>query len=575
VAVAAGSERLGLAAPLSFVVIGGALGFVPGVPSVVFDPDWVLVGVLPPLLYASSVVMPANDFRRSFRAIFWLAVPLVLLTTLAAAWLLHGLVDGLSWSASFAVGAVISPTDPVAATSVGRRLGLPARLLTVLEGEGLVNDASALVLLRSAISAMAASVSLWGIAGKFVASVLAAIAIGLVVGVVGIRIRHRLADAVLNSAVSLVLPFVAYLTAEEIDASGVLAVVVTGLVSGHLAPRNLRAADRITERANWRTIAFLLESGIFLFMGLELRPLADRIHDPHFSPARCLSLGLFLALLVIVLRIAFTMPMVAGLRRDERARVAAARPLLDAQRAWLADNEVEPGLQKRRHRWERRIDRAHADLRYLTEQDFGWRGGAVLAWSGMRGAITVAAVQTLPAGTPYRDQLVLTAFVVAASTLLMQGSTLPAVIKALRVPGDDPAKFRDEYSTLLHELSDSGLAALDAAQAAAEAKDPSGKGFDPLIRARVRNDSLIREEEEAEESPDPYYKTAREDYRRLRAGVLEKQKQTLEADRSVGSYSSAVLDRAQKLLDREELTVRQLDSGVDPRGRRAGGSATS
>jgi CPA1 family monovalent cation:H+ antiporter len=342
VAVTVGSERLGLAAPLSFVVIGGALGFVPGIPAVVLDPRWILAGVLPPLLYSASVVMPANDFRRSFRAIVWLAVPLVLLTTLVAAWLLHQLVAGLSWPAAFAVGAVISPTDPVAATSVGRRLGLPSRLLTVLEGEGLVNDASALVLLRSAISAMAASVSLWGVAGKFIASVAVAIAIGAAVGAASVQVRQRLGDTVLNSAISLVLPFVAYLPAEHLGASGVLAVVVTGLVCGRLGPGHLRAADRITERANWRTIAFLLESGIFLFKGLELRPLVDRIHDPHFSPARCVGLGLALSLLVVVLRIAFTMPMVAGLQRDERARVATTQPRLDARRAgWTTS--LNPG----------------------------------------------------------------------------------------------------------------------------------------------------------------------------------------------------------------------------------------
>ena len=560
VAVATGSERLGLAAPLSFVVVGIALAFVPGVPRVAFDPKWILAGVLPPLLYASSVAMPANDFRRSFRPILRLAVLLVLLTTLVAAWLLHSLVAGLSWPTAFAVGAVISPTDPVAATAVGQRLGLPARLLTMLEGEGLVNDASALVLLRASIAAMAASVSLWGIAGKFAVSVMVAVAIGLAVGLASVRIRSKLNDPVLNSAVSFVVPFIVYLSADGIGASGVLAVVVTGLVSGYLGPRHLRAEDRLTERANWRTAGFLLESGIFLIMGLELRPLIGGIQDGQFGPGRCLVLGLAMSALVIVLRIGFTVPMVAGLRREERQRVAHAQPKLDALRTRLDDGDLEEELgDDRRRGLEKRFSRVDADVKYLVDQSVGWRGGAVLAWSGMRGAITVAAVQTLPADTPYRSQLVLIAFVVAATTLFLQGATLPAVIKAAKVPGDDPEQFREEYGSLLHELSDSGQAALAGAQLSAEGQAGAGKGFDPLILARVRTDSLIRDEEEAQESPDPFFKSVREDYRRLRILVLKEQRLTLLADQSVGIYSSAALDKAQRLLDREEITVRQLD----------------
>ncbi|MFI5860113.1 cation:proton antiporter domain-containing protein [Streptomyces sp. NPDC051546] len=175
---------------------------------------------------------------------------LVIVTTLGAGWLAHLLVPDLGWPAAFALGAVISPTDAVAATSVGRELGLPSPLLTLLEGEGLVNDASALVLLRSAIAALAASVSVWDVAAKFLLSVVIAVAIGALVGVVNVKVRAGLDDTVLNTAITFVVPFVAYVPAEELNASGVLAVVVTGLVTGHLAPRLLRAQDRLGEEMN-------------------------------------------------------------------------------------------------------------------------------------------------------------------------------------------------------------------------------------------------------------------------------------------------------------------------------------
>ncbi len=215
VAVAVFSERLGLADPLGLVVVGMALSSVPGVPHPDLAPEWILTGVLPPLLYSAAVTMPVVDFRRDIKPITGPAVLLVVVTTLGTGWLFHRLLPGVGRPAAFALGAVISPTDAVAAMSVERRLGLPKRLLTVLEGEGLVN----------------------------------------------VRVRALLKDAVLNAAISFVIPFV---PAEEFGASGVLAVVVAGVVTGHRSPRFLRAQDRLAEATNWRTLAFPLESGMFL-----------------------------------------------------------------------------------------------------------------------------------------------------------------------------------------------------------------------------------------------------------------------------------------------------------------------
>ncbi|MFD0634257.1 cation:proton antiporter [Catenulispora yoronensis] len=339
VAVAAFSERLGLAAPLGLVIVGIGLSFVPGVPRIDVAPEVVLTGVLPPLLYAAAVNMPATDFRRNIKSISGLAVLLVAGTTLGAGWLFHALLPGIGWPTAFALGAVVSPTDAVAATAVGRRLGLPSRLLAVLEGEGLVNDASALVLLRSAVAAIAGSVSMGGLVWDFVKAVGIAVAVGLVVGYVNVRIRGLLHDGVLNTAISFVVPFIAFLPAEELRASGVLSVVVAGLVSGELSPRFVRATDRMTERMNWRTLAFLLESAIFLLMGLGLRSLIDDVREEHLSPWTGLGVGLAASAAVIVLRIGFVAPLIGVLHKDRR-RAEQAKPRVERIKSRIDEHDL-------------------------------------------------------------------------------------------------------------------------------------------------------------------------------------------------------------------------------------------
>ncbi|MFD8569041.1 cation:proton antiporter [Streptomyces sp. NPDC059639] len=559
VAVAAFSQRLGLAAPLSLVVVGIALSFVPGVPVVQLDPDWVLAGVLPPLLYSSAVNMPAQDFRRDIKAIGGLAVLLVAVSTLGAGWLLHLLMPDIGWPAAFALGAVISPTDAVAATSVGRKLGLPSRLLTLLEGEGLVNDASALVLLRSAVAAMAGAVSLWGVAGQFLFSVAVAVVVGVVVGLVNVRVRALLDDTVLNTAISFVVPFVAYVPAEEFDASGVLAVVVCGLVTGHLSPRLLRAQDRIGEAMNWRTLAFLLESSIFLLMGLGLKTLLDEAHahDNGLGAGRVILYGLALTGLVIVVRMVFVVPLVALVRRDAR-RAAASKPLIERMQERIDTFELsERFTPRKKAHIERRVQRTSADIDFRLTETLGWQGGVVLAWSGMRGAITVAAAQTLPEDTEYRAQLIVIAFVVAVTTLLLQGLSLPAVIRTVRIPGDDPQRLREEYGRLIGEMSDAALTSLDEAE-----EDGSAP---PELLDRVRQDSLIRPRDA---DMDEDRKKAAEAlrgiddahlvYLRLRLQVVSAERDALLAARTRGSYSSRALQGAQHVLDLEEARLEQF-----------------
>ncbi len=566
VGVAATSKRLGLAAPLGLVVVGVVLGFVPGIPTVTVPPDVILAGVLPPLLYASAINTPAQDFRRNLRTITSLAVVLVVLTTLATGWLVHVLLPDVGWPAAFALGAVVSPTDAVAATAVGRRLGLPSRLLTILEGEGLVNDASALVLLRAATLAVTTTVSIVGVAGQFLLSVLVATAIGWLVGMVNVRIRAHLPDAVHDSAVSFVVPFVAYLPAEHLHASGVLAVVVAGLVTGHESPRHVSAQSRITTAANWRTVSFLLESGIFFLMGLSLHTVVGEVsahHEATLGLGRTIAYGLLVTLLVVVVRLVFIGPTVAAVHvTDERASQLV--PHLEERMEALASMEPGPRVSPRRvEQLRRRMARMVADVRLHAHQTMGVRGGLVLGWAGMRGAITVAAAQTLDPSVAHRPQLVLIAFVVSLATLLAIGLTLPSVIRVAKVPPDDPEHLREEYAELLGELVDAADAELDRIE---REEHPDQAVLDrlrsdSLLRTRVR---LARHPEEAEETEDAEAEQAplvsrREEYLRLRLDVIAALRSTLLEARDLGSYSSRALTQAGRMLDLEETRLTALD----------------
>ncbi|GAB3668797.1 sodium:proton antiporter [Actinocorallia lasiicapitis] len=545
VAVAAVSRRIGVAAPLALVVVGTVLSFLPGVPHIEVEPELVLTVVLPPLLYASAVHMPANDFRRDFKAIFRLAVLLVLATTLCAGYMFAWLLPGLGLAAAFALGAIISPTDAVAATSIGKRLGLPSRLMTILEGEGLVNDASSLVLLGSAIAAMSSTVHLWQVGLDFVLSVIVATVIGIVVGLLTVVVRGRLTDTVLNTAVSFVVPFLAFLPAEELGASGVLAVVVTGLVSGHLSPRFLRARDRLTENVNWQTVQFLLESSIFLLMGLQLRTLVDKAQDdPRLSVTAAVGIGLLASALVIAVRMLFVAPLVASLRHDAD-KAEGFRNFLDDLADRLGKGEELPAKFRAtdKKRFEQRLIRRKGDTEFMINERFGWRGGVVIAWSGMRGAITVAAAQTLPVDTPYRPQLLLIAFVVALTTLLLQGLTLPRVIGALKVPGDDAAADRESYLDLMSDLSARASDVLDDPGL----KTADGAPYDPAIVARVRAETTDRRTPPKDSLPDGV--DPREQYRELMVTALAAEQEELLEVRSAGGYNSRVLTHAQQVLD--------------------------
>jgi CPA1 family monovalent cation:H+ antiporter len=516
------SPKLRLATPIVLVVIGIGISIIPGVPPVHVPSEVILAGVLPPLLYASAINLPLVDFRKNLGAISTLSVLLVFVSAFVTGFLLYVILPDLNLAAAIALGAVISPTDAVAATSIGKRLGLPPSLVSVLEGESLVNDASALVLLRTAIAATAGTVALGQLVGSFFYSSVVAIAVGLAVGLVTVYLRSKLQSAVLTTAVSFVIPFIAYIPAEEIGASGVLSVVVAGLYTGHMGAKYFSASTRISERLNWRTIQFLLENGVFLLMGLELKDIVGLAVEQNRETAnlnayQAVALGIGAAIVLLLIRVLFVAPLLAA----RRARVRRRAP-------------EGPSLA----------------------EGLGWRGGVVLSWAGMRGVVTVAAAQSLPEDTPYRAQLVLIAFTVSIVTLIAQGGTLPWIIRLIKIRGVDHSEDQAEFAMLVDELREAGLQMLSNPRVSL----PSGEVADAAVVERVRTDAELRSESAweqaraADDVPAPH-----QQYRALRLEVLKAERAALLDARSRGDYSSRILVRAQLMLDQEESRLAQSD----------------
>jgi CPA1 family monovalent cation:H+ antiporter len=557
VGVAAFARKLGVAAPIILVIVGVTLSVLPGVPEIEVPPEIILDGLLPPILYAAAISVPLTDFRRNLAPIAGLSIVLVIITAFASGFVLYTLLPDLNLAAAIALGAIISPPDAVAATSIGRRLGLPPRLLTVLEGEGLVNDATALVLLRTALAAAVGSLStpLAGVV-DFITAVVLALVIGLVVGFVSVWVRSKLNDPVLDTALSVVVPFAAFAPTEALHGSGVLAVVITGLYTGHAAPRAFSAQARISDAINWRTIQFLLENGVFLLIGLELRTLINDVDHPEIlSVWDSILLGLIAMLSLVVIRYLLIFPLIYSLRRRaEGAEKSVLREWLMIQ--YFRDHPVKYRWQSlRKQRAEQRYLRHRNDLEEFRQEAIDWRGAVVLGWSGMRGVVTLAAAQSLPVGIPYRPQLILIAFTVAFVSLVLQGGTLPWLIRALGLQGVDVKEDRRLLAQLLDDISEAGIRVLDDPETAAGTTSP----VDPEVVERVRQTSFLRAESAwerirlAEEPPEsrPHHV-----FRALRLAVVDAERDRLLEERARGSYPSRILSEAQSMLDLEETRLR-------------------
>ncbi|PPF75682.1 sodium:proton antiporter [Pseudoclavibacter sp. Z016] len=547
VAVAAIAPKLGVAAPILLVLVGIGVGYLPGVPDFEFPPELILTIVLPPILYSAAVNVPLADFRRNLRSITGLSVLLVIISAFGSGLLLYALLPDLNLAAAIALGAVISPPDAVAATAVGKRLGLPPRLVTVLEGEGLVNDATALVMLRSAIAATAGALSFWGAVGDFVLAVTLAVVLGAVVGAVTVYVRSKLDSAVLTTAISFTVPFLAYVPTEEVGGSGVLAVVVAGLITGHASASRFSPQDRISERTNWRTAQLLLENGVFLLMGFELAALIESVDGDAdgIGLLHAVGIGLLATIALVVIRVLFVIPLVLMLRREQR-RAELVAPRVEQ----FLKRVTAPGLASTRPRLVDRAKRASADIAFYRDEGLGWRGGAVLAWSGMRGVVTLAAAQSLPADFPYRPQLVLIAFTVAIVTLVVQGGTLPLLIRKLGVTGTDADADARELASLADEVFDVARESL----ANPELRRADGGAYDAELLEQVqavasRMSRLLSKPVDLDEDAQDTHVQRRE----LTRILLDNAQLALLDARSSGSYSSRTIEQAQHRLDAEAL----------------------
>ena len=498
--VAGLSRRLGLSAPLVLVVVGVAGSLVPAIPTFELDPHLVLVGLLPPLLYAAAIRTSLVDFARVRDALLLLAVGLVAVTTFAVGLVTWWALPSVSLAAALALGAVVAPPDAVAATAVARRVGLPRRVVTVLEGESLVNDATALVAVTAATAAITSSVTPGEVALDFVVAAGGGVLIGLAATWVLAKIRRRIDDPGLDTTLSFTAPYVAFLPAEAVGASGVLAVVITGLLLGHKAHRLQSAASRLSEATNWRTVQFLLENAVFLLIGLQIRPIFEDVRDSSLS-ASTIALVCVLALVVtIVVRIVYVMGAVWAYK--------------------------------------------HGTAR-MRRQAWGWATGAAVAWTGMRGVVTLAAVFLLPEETPQRETLQLAAFVVVAGTLLIQGTTLPWLVRRLGLPAPSPAEDALQSAALITEASRAGLRRLDEV---ARPDDPEDVLVELRHRARRRADGVWERLGRSQDEIEPPAAASR----RLRLEMLAAERDVVIHARDAGTTDDEVLRSAMTAIDLEE-----------------------
>jgi Na+/H+ antiporter len=492
-----------------FLVLGGlALGFVPGVPSIALPPDVVLIAVLPPLLYSSAFFTSLRELRANAVAIGMLAIPLVIVTMTVVAVVAHQWVDGMSWSAAFVLGAIVSPTDPIAATAIMRRLGVPRRVVTVVEGESLVNDGTALVLYRVAvIAAVSGAFSFWNASWHFLWAVVGGVGVGLVVGYLVAAVRRRLDNPPVEVTIALMTGYFAFILANAIDASGVLAVVTAGVYLGWRTPELTSVQTRLQGVAVWEIVAFVLNALVFALVGLQLSRILDELTG--WSTGSLMWWGFLVTAAVVVTRIVWG-PILTLLPkllfpRLRHGRVTAGQP-------------------------------------------------AVVAWSGMRGAVSLAAALAIPlstdAGAPFpeRDLIIFLTFCVILGTLVVQGLTLPAVIRAFRIEPDHLDEREDAKARI--KAADAALARLEELEVEDWVRDDTAERLRGLYGFR-KNRFASR----FDDGDDGAIEQQSQSYQRLRRELLEAERSAIVDLRRQGVISSDVERRLQRDLDLEDARL--------------------
>ena len=533
--------RIGVAAPLVLVALGIAASLVPWIPDAEIDPEWILAGVLPPLLYSSAVSMPSMNFRREFGAISGLSVVLVIASSVVLGLLFAWVVPGLGFWWGMALGAIVSPTDAVA-TSIVKQTSVSRRAISILDGESLLNDATALVLLRTAIFAAGASFSFWGALGDFAKAVAIAVVIGWFVGWANVFVRARVPGAAVNTALSFAVPFAAAVPTEALGGSGLVAAVVAGLFTGIVGPRRLPPGHRLSDAQNWQTIELVLEGAVFLTMGLQLASILGEVERDHTGVGPALLIAVGALVLTVLVRAAYVVPLLLALsasaKRGERMQERFAE-MGAADRAAMSAviREHRPGnrapSERELDRFVVRVRRTLADIAYYTQAPLGWREGTAVVWAGMRGAVTVAAAQTLPEdGTPQRSLLVFVAFAVALLSLAVQGGTIGPLLRRIAAPAPDTAAEDAEERRRL----------LSMMRVAAE-----------RVIGTEESGPRTREELEAADPAELRAWMGREKARRL--AVLAAQRAAVLDARDDGTFDAEVLEAMLRNLDAEQIAI--------------------
>jgi Na+/H+ antiporter len=496
------ARALGLPYPILLVLGGCAIGFVPGVPEVQLDPDIVLLLFLPFLLYGAAFFSSLRDLRANVRPIGLLAVGLVVMTMVTVAAVAHFVV-GLPWAVAFVLGAVVSPTDPVAPAEILRRLDTPRRILTVIEGESLINDWSALVLYKVAVAAVVTgSFSLLEASGQFVLNGVGGVAIGLVAGRIIREVRRRIADPQIGITISILSGYAAYLPAQEIGVSGVIAAVTVGIYMGWHTPELTTAVQRIQGQAVWELLTFVVNAGLFLLIGLQLPGVIDNLSGS--SAGELAGWAAIVAATVIVVRIVwvFVLVRLTGLVFPEEGQPTTRRL-------------------------------------------------AVVAWSGVRGSVSLAAALAIPLSTdagsrfPERDLVIFLTFAVIFATLVLQGLTLKPLIRALGIEDDGEEA---------HEEQKARMRAADAAIARVEELAGEDWVYDDSIDRARRFYAYRRDRFRArfDDDDDGGYEERSGQYQRLTRELLDAQRHELLRLRNEGRISDEVRRRVERDFDLEE-----------------------
>ncbi|MEV7542185.1 Na+/H+ antiporter [Streptomyces sp. NPDC089915] len=513
-AVAGAARRTPVPAPLLLVAVGLVAAYVPGVPSYALDPHIVLPLLLPPLLHTAAVDSSYLDLRANLRPIALLSVGYVLFATLAVGWVTYLLVPGVSLPVALVLGAVVAPPDAVAATAIARRLGLPNRVTTILQGESLVNDATAITAYKVALAAAVGVGAGWagGVAEFLLASV-GGVGVGLLLMVPIHQLRKRLREPLLQNTLSLLIPFVAYAAAERVHASGVLAVVVVALYLGH---RNWQVdfATRLQEEAVWKVVAFVLESVVFALIGLQLPVVLKGLGEYEGIAAAWYAVAVFLA--VVVARFAWVFP-------------ATFMP------RWVSER-----IRTR-------------------EPDTDWKSPVVVGWAGMRGVVSLAIAFSVPMSVPHRNLILFLTFTTVIGTLVVQGLTLPPLIRMLRLPP------RDAQAETLAEAQAQSEASRAAEERLAELLEaPENSTLPPPLADRLRTVLERRRNavwERLGEVNPVTGESADDVYRRLAREMIEAEREVFVTLRDQRRIDDEMLRGLLRRLDLEEAAAYREETG--------------